>query len=55
MGLQGQVAKVTGAGSGVGRATALEPCTYGYMLPTGRVVLQGLHRTRLADRAYLGM
>ena len=40
-------------------AEALESCDYGYVLETGRVVLQGPHRTLVADdrvrRAYLGM
>ena len=40
-------------------AEALESCDYGYVLETGRVVLEGSHRTLLADdrvrRAYLGM
>jgi branched-chain amino acid transport system ATP-binding protein len=40
-------------------AEALESCDYGYVLETGRVVLEGQHRTLMADdrvrRAYLGM
>jgi branched-chain amino acid transport system ATP-binding protein len=40
-------------------AEALESCDYGYVLETGRVVLEGTHRTLMADdrirRAYLGM
>src|SRR5437773_5261671 len=40
-------------------AEALESCDYGYVLETGRVVLEGGHRTLIADdrirRAYLGM
>ena len=40
-------------------AEALESCDYGYVLETGRVVLEGGHRTLMADdrvrRAYLGM
>ena len=40
-------------------AEALEICDYGYVLETGRVVLEGPHRTLTADdrvrRAYLGM
>jgi branched-chain amino acid transport system ATP-binding protein len=40
-------------------AEALESCDYGYVLETGRVVLEGPHRTLMADdrvrRAYLGM
>jgi branched-chain amino acid transport system ATP-binding protein len=40
-------------------AEALESCDYGYVLETGRVVLEGTHRTLTADdrvrRAYLGM
>ena len=40
-------------------AEALESCDYGYVFETGRVVLEGEHRTLLADdrvrRAYLGM
>ncbi len=40
-------------------AEALESCDYGYVLETGRVVLEGSHRTLMADdrvrRAYLGM
>ena len=40
-------------------AEALECCNYGYVLETGRVVLEGTHRTLTADdrvrRAYLGM
>jgi branched-chain amino acid transport system ATP-binding protein len=40
-------------------AEALESCDYGYVLETGRVVLEGPHRTLVADdrvrRAYLGM
>jgi branched-chain amino acid transport system ATP-binding protein len=40
-------------------AEALESCDYGYVLETGRVVLEGEHRTLVADdrvrRAYLGM
>ena len=38
---------------------ALESCDYGYVLETGRVVLEGTHRALMADdrvrRAYLGM
>jgi branched-chain amino acid transport system ATP-binding protein len=40
-------------------AEALESCDYGYVLETGRVVLEGVHHTLMADdrvrRAYLGM
>jgi branched-chain amino acid transport system ATP-binding protein len=40
-------------------AEALESCDYGYVLETGRVVLQGAHNALMADervrRAYLGM
>jgi len=40
-------------------AEALESCDYGYVLETGRVVLEGAHRTLTANdrvrRAYLGM
>ena len=40
-------------------AEALESCDYGYVLETGRVVLEGEHRTLVANdqvrRAYLGM
>jgi branched-chain amino acid transport system ATP-binding protein len=40
-------------------AEALESCDYGYVLETGRVVLEGRHETLIADdrirRAYLGM
>src|SRR5262249_39957099 len=40
-------------------AAALESCDYGYVLETGRVVLEGTHRTLTVDdrvrRAYLGM
>jgi branched-chain amino acid transport system ATP-binding protein len=40
-------------------AEALESCDYGYVFETGRVVLEGGHRTLMADdrvrRAYLGM
>jgi branched-chain amino acid transport system ATP-binding protein len=40
-------------------AEALESCDYGYVLETGQVVLEGEHRTLVADdrvrRAYLGM
>jgi branched-chain amino acid transport system ATP-binding protein len=40
-------------------AEALQSCDRGYVLETGRVVLEGTHRTLLADdrvrRAYLGM
>ena len=40
-------------------AEALESCDYGYVLETGRVVLEGPHRALIADdrvrRAYLGM
>jgi branched-chain amino acid transport system ATP-binding protein len=40
-------------------AEALESCDYGYVLETGRVVLEGTHRELMADdrvrRAYLGM
>ena len=40
-------------------AEALESCDYGYVLETGRVVLEGPHRALVADdrvrRAYLGM
>ena len=40
-------------------AEALESCDYGYVLETGRVVLEGTHRDLMADdrvrRAYLGM
>jgi branched-chain amino acid transport system ATP-binding protein len=40
-------------------AEALESCDYGYVLETGRVVLEGRHEALLADdrirRAYLGM
>jgi branched-chain amino acid transport system ATP-binding protein len=40
-------------------AEALEACDYGYVLETGEVVLEGPHRSLLADdrvrRAYLGM
>ncbi len=40
-------------------AEALESCDYGYVLETGRVVLEGTHRALMADdlvrRAYLGM
>src|SRR5438477_12875238 len=39
-------------------AEALESCDYGYVLETGRVVLEGPHRALMADdrvrRAYLG-
>jgi branched-chain amino acid transport system ATP-binding protein len=38
---------------------ALESCDYGYVLETGRVVLEGTQRTLMADdrvrQAYLGM
>jgi branched-chain amino acid transport system ATP-binding protein len=40
-------------------AEALESCDYGYVLDTGRVVLEGPHEALIADdrvrRAYLGM
>ena len=40
-------------------AEALESCDYGYVLETGRVVLEGAHHALMADdrvrRAYLGM
>jgi branched-chain amino acid transport system ATP-binding protein len=40
-------------------AEALEACDYGYVLETGRVVLEDTHRTLTADdrvrRACLGM
>jgi branched-chain amino acid transport system ATP-binding protein len=40
-------------------AEALESCGYGYVLETGRVVLEGRHEALIADdrvrRAYLGM
>jgi branched-chain amino acid transport system ATP-binding protein len=40
-------------------AEALESCDHGYVLETGRVVLQGAHDTLMSDarvrRAYLGM
>jgi branched-chain amino acid transport system ATP-binding protein len=40
-------------------AEALESCDYGYVLETGRVVLEGPHRILMVDdrirRAYLGM
>src|ERR1700745_3333452 len=40
-------------------AEALESCDYGYVLETGRVVLEGPRRTLMADdrvrQAYLGM
>ena len=40
-------------------AEALESCDHGYVLETGRVVLEGPHHTLMADdrvrRAYLGM
>ena len=40
-------------------AEALESCDYGYVLETGRVVLEGAHRTLMADdrirQAYLGI
>jgi branched-chain amino acid transport system ATP-binding protein len=40
-------------------AEALESCDYGYVLETGRVVLEGTHRELMADdrvrQAYLGM
>jgi branched-chain amino acid transport system ATP-binding protein len=40
-------------------AEALEACDYGYVLETGRVVLEGRHEALIADdrirRAYLGM
>ena len=40
-------------------AEALESCDYGYVLETGRVVIEGTHRVLMADdrirRAYLGM
>jgi len=40
-------------------AEALESCDYGYVLETGRVVLEGAHQTLTANdrvrRAYLGM
>ena len=40
-------------------AEALESCDYGYVLEAGQIVLEGPHRTLLADdrvrRAYLGM
>ncbi len=40
-------------------AEALESCDYGYVLETGRVVLEGTHGALMADdrvrRAYLGM
>ena len=40
-------------------AEALESCDRGYVLETGRVVLQGSHDTLMSDarvrRAYLGM
>jgi branched-chain amino acid transport system ATP-binding protein len=40
-------------------AEALESCDYGYVLETGRVVLEGPHRELVTDdrvrRAYLGM
>ena len=40
-------------------AEALESCDYGYVLETGRVVLEGTHRILMTDdrirRAYLGM
>ena len=40
-------------------AEALESCDYGYVLETGRVVLEGSHEALIADdrirHAYLGM
>src|SRR5436305_9239306 len=40
-------------------AEELDSCDYGYVLETGQVVLEGTHRTLMADdrvrRAYLGM
>jgi branched-chain amino acid transport system ATP-binding protein len=40
-------------------AEALASCDYGYVLESGRLVLEGRHETLLADegvkRAYLGM
>ncbi len=40
-------------------AEALESCDHGYVLETGRVVLQGSHNDLMSDervrRAYLGM
>ena len=40
-------------------AEALESCDYGYVLETGRVVLEGARQTLMADdrvrQAYLGM
>ena len=40
-------------------AEALESCDYGYVLETGRVILEGAHQALVADdrvrRAYLGM
>jgi branched-chain amino acid transport system ATP-binding protein len=40
-------------------AEALESCDYGYVLETGRVVLEGRHEALISDdrirRAYLGM
>ena len=40
-------------------AEAVQSCDFGYVLETGRVVLEGSHRSLLADdrirKAYLGM
>jgi branched-chain amino acid transport system ATP-binding protein len=40
-------------------AEALETCDHGYVLETGRVAMEGTHKTLMADerirRAYLGM
>jgi branched-chain amino acid transport system ATP-binding protein len=40
-------------------AEALESCDHGYVLETGRVAMEGSHKTLMSDervrRAYLGM
>jgi branched-chain amino acid transport system ATP-binding protein len=40
-------------------AEALETCDHGYVLETGRVAMEGTHKTLMSDerirRAYLGM
>jgi hypothetical protein len=62
--LLNRVARTTNGGNqpgapNIGRVTAPESYDYAYVLETGRVVLERLHRVLVADdrarRAYLGM